>query len=134
MIRRPPRSTRTDTLLPYTTLFRSTGTAKAWLVEAEHHSSNIDVLAYVRTREAGFGADQLNRGEDGTRKFGFDARLRATRTLSLTGSAWQEEYLDVGARRRAARLLAEYDNGTTVRSEEPTFELQSLMRISYAVF
>src|SRR3546814_5938271 len=70
MIRRPPRSTRTDTLLPYTTLFRSTGTAKAWLVEAEHHSSNIDVLAYVRTREAGFGADQLNRGEDGTRKFG----------------------------------------------------------------
>src|SRR3546814_4510657 len=89
----------------------ATGTAKAWLVEAEHHSSNIDVLAYVRTRETGFGAGQLNRGEDGTRKFGFDARLRATRTLSLTGRAWQEEYLDVGARRRAARLLAEYDNG-----------------------
>ncbi|WP_432770671.1 hypothetical protein [Sphingopyxis sp.] len=90
------------------------GTAKAWLIEAEHHSSTMDVLAYVREREAGFGAGQLNRGEDGTRKFGFDARLRATRTLSLTGSAWQEEYLDTGARRRAARMLAEYDNGTTV--------------------
>src|SRR3546814_881359 len=48
----------------------ATGTAKAWLVEAEHHSSNIDVLAYVRTRETGFGAGQLNRGEDGTRKIG----------------------------------------------------------------
>ncbi|WP_447762773.1 hypothetical protein [Sphingopyxis panaciterrae] len=90
------------------------GTAKAWLVEAEHHSSNADFLAYVRTREAGFGAGQLNRGEDGTRKFGFDARLRATRALSVTGSAWQEDYLDTGARRRAARILAEYDTGTTV--------------------
>ncbi|MDO9370587.1 MAG: hypothetical protein Q7T68_18625 [Sphingopyxis sp.] len=90
------------------------GSAKAWLIEAEHHSSNADFLAYVRERESGFGAGQLNRGEDGTRKFGFDARLRASRTLSLTGSAWQEDYLDVGSRRRAARMLAEYDNGTTV--------------------
>lgn len=90
------------------------GTAKAWLIEAEHHSSNADFLAYIRERESGFGAGQLNRGEDGTRKFGFDARLRATRTLSLTGSAWQEDYLDTGSRRRAARMLAEYDNGTTV--------------------
>ncbi|MBB6424604.1 DUF11 domain-containing protein [Sphingopyxis sp. JAI128] len=92
----------------------STGTAKAWLIEAEHHSGNIDFLAYVRERETGFGAGQLNHGEDGTRKFGFDARLRATRTLSLTGSAWQEDYLDLGSRRRAARMLAEYDNGTSV--------------------
>lgn len=90
------------------------GAAKAWLIEAEHHSSNADFLAYVRERESGFGAGQLNRGEDGTRKFGFDARLRATRTLALTGSAWQEDYLSGGARRRAARLLAEYDSSTTV--------------------
>ncbi|APZ97898.1 hypothetical protein BWQ93_04900 [Sphingopyxis sp. QXT-31] len=90
------------------------GRATAWLVEAEHHSRSIDVLAYVRERETGFGAGQLNRGEDGTRKFGVDARLRATRTLSLTGSAWQEDFLDVGSRRRAARALVEYDNGTTV--------------------
>ncbi|HZG33591.1 MAG TPA: hypothetical protein VEZ59_09980, partial [Sphingopyxis sp.] len=90
------------------------GRATAWLVEAEHHSRTVDVLAYVRERQTGFGAGQLNRGEDGTRKFGLDARLRATRTLSLTGSAWQEDYLDVGSRRRAARALAEYDNGTTV--------------------
>src|SRR3989344_337715 len=90
------------------------GRATAWLIEAEHHSSTMDVLAYVRERETGFGAGQLNRGEDGTRKFGVDARLRATRTLSVTGSAWQEDYLDIGSRRRAARALGEYDNGTTV--------------------
>ncbi|WP_083734262.1 DUF11 domain-containing protein [Sphingopyxis sp. KK2] len=90
------------------------GRATAWLLEAEHHSRTVDVLAYVRERGTGFGAGQLNRGEDGTRKFGVEARLRATRTLSLSGSAWQEQYLDVGSRRRAARALVEYDNGTTV--------------------
>ena len=90
------------------------GTAKAWLIEAEHHSRNADFLAYVREREAGFGTGQLNSGEDGTRKFGFDARLKATRSLSVTGSAWQEDYLDVDARRRAAKALVEYDTGTTV--------------------
>ena len=90
------------------------GSAKAWLIEAEHHGSTADFLAYIREREAGFGTGQLNRGEDGTRKFGFDARLRATRTLSLTGSAWQENYLDTDARRRAARALVEYDNGSSV--------------------
>ena len=90
------------------------GTAKAWLIEAEHHSSNADFLAYVRTREAGFGTGQLNRGENGTRKFGFDARVKASRNLSVTGSAWQEDYLETSARRRAARALAEYDNGTSV--------------------
>jgi uncharacterized repeat protein (TIGR01451 family) len=90
------------------------GTAKAWLIEAEHHSRNADFLAYVREREAGFGTGQLNSGEDGTRKFGFDARLKATRNLSATGSAWQEDYLDVDARRRAAKALVEYDTGATV--------------------
>ncbi|MGR4892051.1 hypothetical protein ACIPPQ_13565 [Sphingopyxis sp. LARHCG72] len=90
------------------------GTAKAWLIEAEHHSSNADFLAYVREREAGFGTGQLNSGENGTRKFGFDARVKTSRTLSVTGSAWQEDYLETSARRRAARALIEYDNGTSV--------------------
>jgi uncharacterized repeat protein (TIGR01451 family) len=90
------------------------GTAKAWLIEAEHHSSNADFLAYVSEREAGFGTGQLNSSENGTRKFGFDARLKASRNLSVTGSAWQEDYLDTNARRRAARALVEYDNGSSV--------------------
>lgn len=90
------------------------GTAKAWLIEAEHHSSNADFLTYVREREAGFGTGQLNSGENGTRKFGFDARVKASRNLSVMGSAWQEDYLETSARRRAARARAEYDNGNSV--------------------
>jgi hypothetical protein len=88
-------------------------TAKAWLVEAEHHGARADILAYIREREGGFGTGQLSGAENGTRKIGADARLRATRTLSITGSAWLEDYLESTARRRAARILAEYDNGVT---------------------
>ena len=91
----------------------ASGSATAWLVEAEHHGRRADLLAYARERQSGFGAGQLNRGEDGTRKVGFDARLRATQRLSATASAWQEDYLDGGARRRAARALIEYDTGRT---------------------
>src|SRR3546814_13106771 len=71
MIRRPPRSTRTDTLFPYTTLFRST-----------------EGVVDERPDRTEIGFDRLDRGVD--------------------------------------RIL--------IRSEEHTSELQSLMRISYAVF
>src|SRR3546814_7836748 len=85
MIRRPPRSTRTDTLFPYTTLFRS-----------EDRIQKIDpqtgrVLATIPA--PGGGGD--------------------------SGLAWAEGTLWVGQQNR---------------SEEHTSELQSLMRISYAVF
>jgi uncharacterized repeat protein (TIGR01451 family) len=84
------------------------GTATAWQVEAEHHGPRFDVLAYARERESGFGVGQTNRGENGTRKFGVDGRARLTDTLSLTGSAWHEDYLDSDARRTAGRALIEY--------------------------
>src|SRR3546814_6916568 len=71
MIRRPPRSTRTDTLFPYTTLFRS-----------------------------------------------FSKRLTAFRAISCC----------------ALRSSISLRSSFRVRSEEHTSELQSLMRISYAVF
>src|SRR3546814_5712248 len=77
MIRRPPRSTRTDTLFPYTTLFRSV--------------MNVNVLRNgqsIYMREQPFGGNQLT--QEIQNRFG--------------------------------------------RSEEHTSELQSLMRISYAVF
>src|SRR3546814_4518142 len=81
MIRRPPRSTRTDTLFPYTTLFRSpTGSSP---LSARWHSTS--------------------------------------RRLSLES-----------IRSSAAACAACSPNGA--RSEEHTSELQSLMRISYAVF
>src|SRR3546814_2392506 len=88
MIRRPPRSTRTDTLFPYTTLFRS-------------------------ARRAG-GAIRDRRAE-GELFFAGLKRFRA----KANGSKY----------RKRLRIPAKAG-----RSEEHTSELQSLMRISYAVF
>src|SRR3546814_9711079 len=91
MIRRPPRSTRTDTLFPYTTLFRSGRRAPAG-------RGGRGGLRRLRRRRQGAG--------DGAGGIG-GGRLRAARRP--------------GGQRRH-------------RSEEHTSELQSLMRISYAVF
>src|SRR3546814_7525089 len=95
MIRRPPRSTRTDTLFPYTTLFRS-------------------ALSFVRARAtpaAGRARQELSTG-------GGAPRIRRRR-LGLTSECRSPVF---GIRSRGER------------SEEHTSELQSLMRISYAVF
>src|SRR3546814_5614336 len=88
MIRRPPRSTRTDTLFPYTTLFRS---------------RQPDQSRSGRQQHAAAGATRQRRqaAEDRSR------RLRAPHRATT---------------------------GAVHRSEEHTSELQSLMRISYAVF
>ncbi len=84
------------------------GRALAWLVEAEHHGSKYDVLAYARQQDAGFGVGQTNGAENGTRKFGVDGRVRLSPQLSLVGSGYQEDYLDAVTRRQAARGLIEY--------------------------
>ncbi|MGZ8284449.1 MAG: hypothetical protein ACXWUQ_02345 [Allosphingosinicella sp.] len=86
----------------------SAGTATAWQVEAEHHGSRLDLVAYAREREAAFGVGQTSAAEAGTRKFGLDARARLGDTWSLLGSAWHEDYLGSDARRVAARTLVEY--------------------------
>ena len=87
--------------------------ATAWLVEAEHHNKSVDLLVYAREQQGGFGVGQLNGAENGTRKFGIDARVRAGKRIALTGSAWHETLVGTGAQRQAARLLAEYDGGET---------------------
>src|SRR3546814_8879900 len=89
MRRRPPRSTRTDTLFPYTTLFRSKGSKTI---------APIVTLA-ERLMNASEGAD--------------DAGDTKAKGKPKTG---------------ATSLIGKF------RSEEHTSELQSLMRISYAVF
>src|SRR3546814_6997987 len=96
MIRRPPRSTRTDTLFPYTTLFRS----RRDLGKVAREQS----LIIVRARRTDRGGHAL--------AFGRDDR---------------GEPIFVGKAEPARRIV-------TDRSEEHTSELQSLMRISYAVF
>ncbi len=93
------------------------GSATAWLVEAEHHGSTFDVLAYVRQQASGYGVGQLNRGESGTRKFGLDTRVKIRDDLSLQTTAYQEAYLDTNARRRAGRAELEYrTNDTALRA------------------
>src|SRR3546814_18468685 len=62
MIRRPPRSTRTDTLFPYTTLFRSTGTAlrslaaRSFTADQAHNGRYAAALYRARTAQPGQGA------------------------------------------------------------------------------
>jgi uncharacterized repeat protein (TIGR01451 family) len=84
------------------------GSATAWLVEAEHHGSKYDVLAYAREQEAGYGIGQTNNAENGTRKYGVDGRVRLNTALSIVGNVWQEDALGSDARRQAGRALAEY--------------------------
>src|SRR3546814_12491162 len=103
MIRRPPRSTRTDTLFPYTTLFRSVGVGARVRV---HGVGQAALLADLLEQPAGHAA-----AED------------------LVGHGHGPAVVVEG--RQAAPAEAEVG---LLRSEEHTSELQSLMRISYAVF
>src|SRR3546814_7143215 len=97
MIRRPPRSTRTDTLFPYTTLVRSLG---------------------VEPRAA---------EQDGLQRLG--NAVAANLLAAVAGDDADDER---ARRRDEHRRHAE--GRIPWRSEEHTSELQSLMRISYAVF
>src|SRR3546814_1659163 len=110
MRRRPPRSTRTDTLCPYTTLFRSV---------AEVAGAEIAIVE-----------------EGGLRRFGIvpiafeiadraDADLAHLPLRERLALFVEDRQVDQWLRRRTGRGR---------RSEEHTSELQSLMRISYAVF
>src|SRR3546814_7649926 len=104
MIRRPPRSTRTDTLFPYTTLFRS-----------------------LPTQDKGF---PMGRGPSiEGRKNASDARRGKIFTKII-------REISVAARKGGAEPANNPGLRTAIdkRSEEHTSELQSLMRISYAVF
>src|SRR3546814_3611414 len=102
MIRRPPRSTRTDTLFPYTTLFRS--------------YERIGLLPKPR-RTAG------NYRDYGSAELGRLSFIRRARDLGFSHDQV-----------RALLRLSDDRSCDCARSEEHTSELQSLMRISYAVF
>src|SRR3546814_2433285 len=95
MIRRPPRSTRTDTLFPYTTLFRS-ATASNTLFSSNRDSRDI---SSNRPPMPTLGARSANKSNDEPTTTANNIKMNTPR-----------------------------------RSEEHTSELQSLMRISYAVF
>jgi uncharacterized repeat protein (TIGR01451 family) len=82
--------------------------SRAYLAQVEHHGSKADVTAYVRQQESGFGVGQQNRGEAGTRKVGFDGRLRINDRLSVTGSGWYQNNLDDPGKRLAGEARVEW--------------------------
>src|SRR3546814_4176051 len=100
MFRGPPRSTRTDTLFPYTTLFRSPQRAQQRLDTIEMSRALLDQPLALARRPAGI-------------------------LLLRTGHPHHAHH---------PRLAAPVGQQGAYRSEEHTSELQSLMRISYAVF
>src|SRR3546814_3191013 len=128
MIRRPPRSTRTDTLFPYTTLFRS----ELMGAEAARRAGPGRVqLADVEGRERG---DVLKIGDVEDPEEGVQAaRPVIVLLIHPDGDApagdGAGDRQDGVARLRERRMVV-----VAGRSEEHTSELQSLMRISYAVF
>src|SRR3546814_4387238 len=121
MIRRPPRSTRTDTLFPYTTLFRSVSLPAFQLARRRHNARPWFADGFVWPSVKSI-----------------DWRLLAG--AALFGIGWGVTGLCPGP------ALASLISGTPLiigfvlamltgmRSEEHTSELQSLMRISHAVF
>lgn len=91
----------------------SNETTTAWLIEAEHHTKKLDLLAYVRQQDEAFGVAQQQLAERGRRKFGADARLRLTERLSATVSGWLDNSLIDNRGRRALRTRAEYKGKAT---------------------
>src|SRR3546814_10442857 len=125
MIRRPPRSTRTDTLFPYTTLFRSVaasaGIPKTTLYK--RYADKRELLNAVLVDRASSWSKVSSR-TDRNISDDLSARLKS-RTATMLVWATKSEV------RAVTRLAASLPGK---RSEEHTSELQSLMRISYAVF
>src|SRR3546814_6834122 len=111
MIRRPPRATRTDTLFPYTTLFRS---------EDQRVDRGADVV----------GGPEVVSERDGRRPGAEKGQKKPRRVAKDLSNHF---YLS-GGRRRCRRRWQDAGRVQDARSEEHTSELQSLMRISYAVF
>ncbi|QZD88939.1 DUF11 domain-containing protein [Qipengyuania aurantiaca] len=84
--------------------------ATGWLIEAQHQTGNLDVLAYARSVESEFGVGQQNGAELGRTKVGVDARVKIDEHLSVLGSVWHDDSLDNESQRRAAQIELGYTN------------------------
>src|SRR3546814_19058817 len=126
MIRRPPRSNRTDTIFPYTTLFRTSEVKRDDLFDMPDHGSGRLV------RQGPLSADEANAIIMAARVLVYGDDVLTPEPEPVEGEGEAEEppaspdpFAGFGERAR---------EGAGARSEEHTSELQSLMRISYAVF
>ena len=79
-----------------------------WLIEAQHQSGNIDLIAYARTLGEGYGVGQQNGVELGRTKVGADARVRFGENLSVLASVWHDDSLSDDSQRNAAQLQVGY--------------------------
>src|SRR3546814_3171967 len=122
MIQRPPRSTRTDTLFPYTTLFRSEIEAaiakRESEVDEDEHDYDDELRALTRKQDAIVSACRV-----------FPAEQKAEHSLIVFIG---HDGIEQVAFTRSAKGTAA-DDPKPPRSEEHTSELKSLMRNSYAV-
>src|SRR3546814_3260445 len=174
MCRRPPRSTRTDTLFPYTTLFRSHDERR--IEDAgQRHPDDVDALDYLRIGQSGQAEPAVFLVDDRAEQaellhllddlLGIDVVVLELHDMGLDVAfekpvdALEDEgflfvlhcHIGHGLRSvmfvvsgqwwvpaswpaRSARAITRRALRAMDRSEEHTSELQSLMRISYAVF
>src|SRR3546814_9053492 len=133
MIRRPPRSTRTDTLFPYTTLFRSLRGHNVILAEAAPQLGGQVRIAALAPRHQGIG-DYTLWQEAEIYRLGVDVRLStyldggdadafgADRIIIATGSSPRVDGVQMAIPARPMK---------GIRSEEQTSELQALISITY---
>src|SRR3546814_13373077 len=122
MQRRRPRATRTDTPFPYTTLFRSAPKRAEAVAQRPAHAGRLESrVAATNIRPAAVQQERVGRRIRGARADVHDIIL----------------VLDVGVQifEPEPDIVRDHHLGAAAdRSEEHTSELQSLMRISYAVF
>src|SRR3546814_1130598 len=122
MIRRPPRSTRTDTLFPYPTLFRSD------MLTIRRHKGGFENLSVAIVGDI-LHSRVARSNMLALKTLGCpDIRVIAPKTL-----------LPIGVEQYGVKVYTDMTEGlkdvdVVIRSEEHTSELQSLMRTSYAVF
>src|SRR3546814_5565182 len=128
MIRRPPRSTRTDTLFPYTTLFRST--VLTALLESRPLVADI---ADRSALAASIAPDKVWPARDYFLAKAEEQRERHER-FGDTSDNLEPNLKDGPGGLRDLHTLSWMALRSFGRSEEHTSELQSLMRNSYAVF
>src|SRR3546814_6684488 len=128
MIRRPPRSTRTDTLLPYTTPFRSLDAAQ--LCRPARTGARRDGVSRRAGRPSEDGPDGKGDGPNPAARSG----LRGAELRHAQCQAHHRSRSVPAARHRPGPRAGDDPGRYDPRSEEHTYELQSLMRITFAGF
>src|SRR3546814_5979791 len=124
MIRRPPRSPRTDTLFPYTTLFRSDRQAAPTMGDA------LDIKGYVTEAKIGEGSPAIGK----TVAEFVERHDHAVGVMSVLRSGMRSFLSSDIALRDADTLILGGDPDALARSAEHPTELPSLIRLSSAAF